>query len=158
EYLAEDYEINADGLDEQETGKGTMWVCTGPVTYKAEAVERDLANLQAALADVDVVDAFVPAVAPGSVYWIKNEYYDSEEEFVFAIADAMHEEYRAIVDAGFLVSVDDAVMWHKYATIQLLGGSSADYYEWADLRVEALNRALRGIPPDRVRYHICSGS
>src|SRR5207302_10712258 len=93
-----------------------------------------------------------------SVYWIKNEYYASEEEFVFALADAMHEEYQAIVDAGLLVSVDDAVMWHKYATIQLFGGSPDDYYEWADVRVEALNRALHGIPPDRVRYHICSGS
>jgi 5-methyltetrahydropteroyltriglutamate--homocysteine methyltransferase len=158
EYLAEDFETHADSIDVSDTKFGTMWVCTGPVTYKPQSAERDLRNLRAALEGVDVVDAFVPAVAPGSVYWMKNEYYDSDEDFVFAVADALHEEYKAIVDAGFVVSVDDAVMWHKYATITLFGGSPSEYYEWADVRVEALNRALAGIPPERARYHICSGS
>jgi 5-methyltetrahydropteroyltriglutamate--homocysteine methyltransferase len=158
EYMAEDFETHADDIDVADTKFGTMWVCTGPVTYKPQSADRDLANLRAAIDDVDVVDGFVPAVAPGSVYWMKNEYYDTDEEFVFAVADALHEEYKAIVDAGFVVSVDDAVMWHKYATIRLFGGSPSEYYEWADVRVEALNRALAGIPPERARYHICSGS
>jgi 5-methyltetrahydropteroyltriglutamate--homocysteine methyltransferase len=158
EYLAEDYETEADDIPAEHTGMGTMWVCTGPVEYKPDALRRDLENLRAGLDGLDVVDAFLPAVAPGSVYWIKNEHYPTEEDFVFAVADALREEYRAIVDAGFQVSVDDAVMWHKFATIQLLGGTPKDYYEWADVRVEALNRALAGIPADRVRYHICSGS
>jgi 5-methyltetrahydropteroyltriglutamate--homocysteine methyltransferase len=74
------------------------------------------------------------------------------------MADALHEEYKAIADAGFVVSVDDAVMWHKYATILLFGGTPEDYRRWAEVRVDALNHALRGIPADRVRYHICSGS
>lgn len=158
EYMAADFETNADGLNDSESGTGTMWVCTGPVSYRPEGARRDLDNLAAAVDGLDIVDAFVPAVAPGSIYWMKNEHYATEEEFLFAMADALHEEYQAIHDAGFVVSVDDAVMWHKYATIVLFGGSPEDYYRWAELRVEALNHALRGIPPERVRYHICSGS
>ena len=105
-----------------------------------------------------MTDAFLPVVAPASVYWLDNEYYASEEEFVFAVADALHEEYRRIVDAGFLLQVDDAVLMHEYDSILSLGGSVADYRRWAELRVEALNHALTGIPEDRVRYHVCFGS
>jgi 5-methyltetrahydropteroyltriglutamate--homocysteine methyltransferase len=144
--------------DYQAAGEGTEWVCTGPIRYDPSSLAIDLANLRAAVTDVDVVGAFVPAVAPGSIYWIRNEYYASEEEFLFAIADALHEEYRAIVDAGFYLHVDDAVMWHKSATIALAGGTPDDYHRWARLRVDALNHALEGIPQDRVRYHICSAS
>jgi 5-methyltetrahydropteroyltriglutamate--homocysteine methyltransferase len=140
------------------SGEGTGWVCTGPIAYDSTALERDIANLKAALSTVDVVDAFIPAVAPGSIYWIQNEHYPSEEEFLYAFADALKEEYAKIVDAGFLVSVDDAVLWHKHATVRLLGGTVDDYRQWAELRVDALNYALDGIPADRVRYHICSGS
>ena len=96
-----------------------------------------------------MTDAFLPVVAPASVYWLHNEYYPSEEEFVFAVADALHEEYRRIVDAGFLLQVDDAVLLHEYDSILSLGGSVADYRAWAELRVEALNHALGGIPEDR---------
>ncbi len=137
---------------------GTAWVCTGPIRYVGDALAADLAHLRSAVAAVDVVDTFVPAVAPGSAYWLENEHYASEEEFVFAFADALGEEYRQIVDAGFMLQVDDAVLWHKYGTVRLSGGSVDDYRAWADLRVEALNRALAGIPPERVRYHVCSGS
>jgi 5-methyltetrahydropteroyltriglutamate--homocysteine methyltransferase len=138
--------------------EGTAWVCTGPVTYNSGPLQRDLANLRAALDGCEVEAAFVPALAPGSIYWIRNEYYGSDDELVYAFADALAEEYKLIVDAGFLVSVDDAALWHKHATIRLQGGTVADYRKWAQTRVEALNHALRGIPEDRVRYHICSGS
>ena len=93
-----------------------------------------------------MTDAFLPVVAPASVYWLGNEYYASDEEFVFALADALHEEYKAIVEAGFLLQVDDAVLLHEYDSIISLGGSLEDYRSWAELRVEALNHALRGIP------------
>lgn len=137
---------------------GTTWVCTGPISYDSAPLERDIANLKAALAGRDVVNGFIPAVAPGSIYWVENEHYDSEDEMMWAFADALRHEYKAIVDAGLIVSVDDAVLWHKLATIRLQGGTDQDYRRWAEPRVEALNHALRGIPADRVRYHICSGS
>jgi 5-methyltetrahydropteroyltriglutamate--homocysteine methyltransferase len=137
---------------------GVTWVCNAPISYDPTAVERDIANLRAGLAGVDVVDTFVPAVSPGSIYWLRNEHYATEEEFLYAFADALHDEYTRIVEAGFLVSVDDAVLWHKYATIKLTGGSVEDYRRWAEPRIDALNHALRGIPEERVRYHICSGS
>lgn len=152
-HLYVDYRLAQDGDADAAT-----WVCTDAISYDTTGVERDIGNLRAALAGVTVEDAFIPAVAPGSIYWIRNEHYATEEEFLFAFAEALHEEYRCIVDAGFLVSVDDAVLWHKHATIRLQGGSVEEYRRWAELRVEALNHALRGIPEDRVRYHICSGS
>jgi 5-methyltetrahydropteroyltriglutamate--homocysteine methyltransferase len=141
------------------TGRvGKLWYCTGPIEYDPSALERDIARFGAALATVDVTDAFLPVVAPASVYWLRNEYYASEEELVYAVADALHEEYTAIVEAGFLLQVDDAVLLHEYDSILALGGSVEDYRRWAKLRVEALNHALEGIPEDRVRYHVCFGS
>jgi 5-methyltetrahydropteroyltriglutamate--homocysteine methyltransferase len=131
---------------------------TGPLVYDSSAVQRDIANLKAALDGVDVTEVFMPVVAPASAYWLDNEHYSSEEDFVFALADVLHEEYEAIVDAGFLVQVDDAVLVHEYDSILSLGGSIGDYRRWAELRVEATNHALRGIPEERVRYHVCHGS
>jgi 5-methyltetrahydropteroyltriglutamate--homocysteine methyltransferase len=138
--------------------EGKIWVCTGPITYNGEALQRDIANLKAALEGQQVEGAFMPVVAPASVYWLQNEYYGTEEEFVFAVADALHEEYKGIVDAGFLLQVDDAVLVHECDSIMSLGGSFEDYLRWAEVRIEALNHALAGIPEDRVRYHVCFGS
>jgi 5-methyltetrahydropteroyltriglutamate--homocysteine methyltransferase len=146
-------EHDAEGADQ-----GVAWVCTGPLTYDRTAIDRDIANLKSALEGQDVVDAFLPVVAPASAYWLQNEHYPSEEEFVFALADALREEYRAIVDAGLLVQVDDAVLMHEADTMMSRGESWEDYRRWADLRVRALNHALEGLPEDRVRYHVCWGS
>jgi 5-methyltetrahydropteroyltriglutamate--homocysteine methyltransferase len=134
------------------------YFCTGPLEYDPSALQRDIANLKAGLEGVDVVDTFMPVVAPASTYWLENEHYGSDEEFVFALADVLHEEYKGIVDAGFLLQVDDAVLVHEYDSILSLGGSVDDYRTWAELRVEATNHALRDIPEERVRYHVCHGS
>jgi 5-methyltetrahydropteroyltriglutamate--homocysteine methyltransferase len=142
----------------QEGQEAQVWVCTGPISYDTTALERDIANFKESLEGQDVVDAFLPVVAPASAYWLQNEYYDSEEDFVFGLADALHDEYKTIVDSGLLLQVDDAVLMHEADSIMSLGGSWEDYRKWAELRVEALNRALEGLPEDRIRYHICWGS
>ena len=134
------------------------WVCTGPITYKNELLKVDLDNLKSALAGVNVSGAFLPVVAPASVIWLENEYYDSDEEMVFAIADAQRHEYRAIIEAGFYLQVDDAVLAHEYDTILSKGGTVAEYRRWAQVRIDALNHALQGLPEDRIRYHVCWGS
>jgi len=131
---------------------------TGPLVYDNSALQRDITNLKAAVEGKNVEEVFMPVVAPASAYWLDNEHYADEEEFVFALADVLHEEYKAIVDAGFLVQVDDAVLVHEYDSVLSLGGSIEDYRRWAELRVEATNHALRGIPEERVRYHVCHGS
>jgi 5-methyltetrahydropteroyltriglutamate--homocysteine methyltransferase len=131
-----------------------------PVTYTGgEVIARDIANLKAAMQAAGVQEGFLPVVAPASCFpTLIDEHYGSEEAALMGIAEALREEYRAIVDAGFYLHVDDAVMWHKYATIALEGGTPEDYHRWASVRVDALNHALEGIPEDRVRYHICSSS
>lgn len=149
----------AGGAAESEAeGQAVAWVCTGPLRYDRTAIERDIANLNGAVAGHAETEAFLPVVAPASAYWLTNEHYADDEEFVFALADALHEEYRAIVDGGLLLQVDDAVLMHECDTIMSKGGSFEDYRRWAELRVRALNHALRGIPADRVRYHVCFGS
>jgi 5-methyltetrahydropteroyltriglutamate--homocysteine methyltransferase len=133
-------------------------VCVGPISYTGEAaLRRDIRNFQSALEGVAVEEAFLPVVAPASTaYNGINEYYANEREYVYAIADALRTEYRAIVDAGLLVQVDDAVLANMYD--HLVQTSPEHYREWAQLRIDALNHALEGIPEDRVRYHVCFGS
>jgi 5-methyltetrahydropteroyltriglutamate--homocysteine methyltransferase len=145
---------------EQERQGAAVWVCTGPMSYDRTAIDRDLANLKAALAahGKDISQAFLPVVAPASAYWLQNEHYDSDEEFVYALADVLHEEYRAIVESGAFLQVDDAVLMHEADTMASRGQSYEEYRAWARLRVDALNHALRGLPEDRIRYHICFGS
>jgi 5-methyltetrahydropteroyltriglutamate--homocysteine methyltransferase len=132
--------------------------CVGPIKYRDHAsIDRDIANLKAALRAVNVEEAFLPVVAPASsAYDGVNEYYPTEKEYVYAIADALREEYRAIYDAGLLVQVDDAVLANMYD--HYVEQSPEKYRQWAGLRIEALNHALQGIPEDRVRYHVCFGS
>jgi 5-methyltetrahydropteroyltriglutamate--homocysteine methyltransferase len=135
----------------------SVWVCTGAVTYDRTALDRDIANFKAALGGVDA-EGFLPVVAPASTYWLQNEHYATEEEFVYALADALAVEYNAIVDAGLMLQVDDAVLMHECDSILAEGGTIEDDRTWAQLRVDALNHALQGIPEEKVRYHICWGS
>src|SRR5690606_23275118 len=91
------------------------WVCTGPIAYEGlAALERDIANFKAARAGAGASQGFVSAVAPASVYWLDNAFYATDEEFVFALAEALRTEYRGIVEAGLLLQVDDAVLVHEY--------------------------------------------
>ncbi|HLK46746.1 MAG TPA: cobalamin-independent methionine synthase II family protein [Bryobacteraceae bacterium] len=128
-------------------------VCTGPVRYRGEeAVRRDIDNLKAALARATVEDVFMPSVAPSGVGF--NEYYRSEEEYFAAVGAAMRHEYRAIVDAGFVVQIDDPFLTEIFSRP---GVSPAERRRSAEMWVEALNHALAGIPPEKIRFHTCYG-
>ena len=146
-------------LEMPRLAQGTITeACIGPIKYQDHAsIARALANFKAALSGVKVEEAFLTAVAPASTaYDGVNEFYASDREYVYAIADALREEYRAIYDSGVLLQVDDAVLANMYD--HLVQQSPEKYREWANLRVEALNHALTGIPEDRIRYHVCFGS
>ncbi|HEV7663703.1 MAG TPA: cobalamin-independent methionine synthase II family protein [Chloroflexota bacterium] len=139
-------------------GYRRVFQCTGPLTYDGtQAVQTDIANLQAAIAGKDVEQAYLPAVAPGSIeHWLKNSYYKSDEEFLFAIAEAMRHEYQAIIEAGFVLQIDDPDLadgWQVHPTFTLREARAE-----AQLRTEALNHALRGLPEDRIIMHMCWGS
>lgn len=132
--------------------------CRGPLSYKGQQlVQRDIANLKAALEGVEVEEAFVPAIAPGTFARGANRYYKTDEEFRFAIAEALKPEYEAIINAGFVLQIDDpglAETWDMFVPAI----SVEEYRKLIAIQVEALNHALRDIPEDRVRYHICWGS
>jgi 5-methyltetrahydropteroyltriglutamate--homocysteine methyltransferase len=132
-----------------------LMVCTGPIKYKGrDQLKSGLDVLKSALKNVDATEAFVPAIAPSNVETTTpNAYYPTEEAYVFAIAEAMREEYKAIVDAGFLLQIDDPFLVTYYITRPDLG--IAECRKWAELRVEALNAAIAGIPADRIRFHTC---
>src|SRR6202012_2854217 len=100
--IAPEGSTREDKEDGADAGQVVQWVCTGPITYDRSALDRDIANLRAALEGHPEIEAFLPVVAPASAYWLTNEHYGSEEEFVYGLADALHEEYKAIVEAGFL--------------------------------------------------------
>jgi 5-methyltetrahydropteroyltriglutamate--homocysteine methyltransferase len=132
-------------------------VVTSPIAYVGEAtVASDVANIQAAIQGLDV-EPFLPAVAPGTVeHWLYNQHYASDEEFLFALADALHHEYKAITDAGLNLQIDDPDLpdgWQMFPEM-----SVDDYRKYAAVRVEAINHALRGIPEEQVRLHVCWGS
>jgi len=140
--------------------RGREAVCVAPLRYVGqEAVQADIANLKAALAGVQGrnVDAFLPAVAPGTIeHWLTNEHYETDDEYLDAIGEAMREEYRAIVDAGFILQIDDPDLGDGWQVHREM--SVAAYHRFADRRIEALNYALRGLPEERIRFHICWGS
>jgi 5-methyltetrahydropteroyltriglutamate--homocysteine methyltransferase len=131
--------------------------CVAPLSYiGTETAQTDIANLKAAMRGLSV-EAYLPAIAPGTIeHWLINKYYASDEEFVYAIAEAMAHEYKLIVDAGFLLQIDDPDLadgWQMYPEMTV-----AEYRKYASLRVDALNHALRDIPEEKIRLHICWGS
>ena len=134
-------------------------VCVGPISYTGQAeLQRDIDNFKAALEAVKITEAFLPVAAPASVIPDrKNEYYKSEEELIRAIGAAMRTEYRMIIDAGFLLQLDDARAAVTYDRM-VPPASFQDYRKWLALQVEVLNEAIAGLPPDRIRYHVCWGS
>jgi 5-methyltetrahydropteroyltriglutamate--homocysteine methyltransferase len=136
-------------------------VCVGPIKYSEAGVaelQRDIANFKAGLQGAKVEEAFLPVAAPSSVIPDrKNEYYKNDDDILQAIAEAMRTEYRAIVDAGFIVQLDDARAAVTYDRM-VPPGSFDDYYKWVGKQVEVMNHALEGIPEEMVRYHVCWGS
>jgi 5-methyltetrahydropteroyltriglutamate--homocysteine methyltransferase len=135
-------------------GPDLTLVCTGPVTYTGlEAVRADIENLKAALKEAPAVEAFMPAYAPRGLGG--NEYYKSEEEYLFAVADAMREEYREIVNAGLILQIDDPGLTGFYSRDS--SQPLEEQRKGAEMYVEALNHSLQDIPPDRVRFHTCYG-
>ena len=127
--------------------------CTGPVSYTgAEQLGQDLSALRAAVGDAGPDEAFVCAVAPSGVGG--NEYYPSQRAYLDAVADALHAEYQAIIDAGFTLQIDDPFLTEEFSYGT---GPAAEKLETARLYVDAINRSLRGIPRDRVRLHTCYG-
>jgi 5-methyltetrahydropteroyltriglutamate--homocysteine methyltransferase len=130
---------------------------TGPIKYQGQAlVQRDITNFKAALHGQSFVEAFMPSATPSRADVDVDQIYPNESAYLYALADAMHEEYQAIVDAGFLLQIDDPDLpdgWNCLPDITL-----PDYRKYAAMRVDALNHALRGIPREKVRLHVCWGS
>ena len=133
-------------------------VCVAPLTYTGlEAIAADIARFKAALAAAGVEQGFMTAIAPASASRIGNTYYKTEEEFLYACADAMREEYRAILDAGLVLQLDDPAIAENWDQINP-EPTVEDYRKFTMVRVEALNYAIRGLPQDRIRFHLCWGS
>jgi 5-methyltetrahydropteroyltriglutamate--homocysteine methyltransferase len=130
-------------------------VCSGPIRYIGQnELVADIENLRLALTNVRAEEAFMTAISPSNLeLYYENRYYASDEEYLMALADAMHVEYKAIVDAGFLLQIDDPRMATHYN--RAVNASIEDCRKFIALRVEAVNHALRGIPEDRVRFHTC---
>ena len=134
-------------------------MCTGPVEYTGDVqVQKDIDNFRSGLAGADVADAFMSAVSPATVTIRKNVHYTNEEEYSSAVARALNREYRAIVNSGFVLQIDDPCIVDLYDWWFSLNHTWDEYRRWAAFQVEIMNLALEGIPQDRVRYHFCWGS
>jgi 5-methyltetrahydropteroyltriglutamate--homocysteine methyltransferase len=136
-----------------------LWpVCVGKLTYTGHtAIQSDIASFKAALQAAGVDEGFMTSIAPGSASRIANRYYKTDEEFLFACADAMREEYKAIVDAGLILQLDDPAIAENWDMVNP-EPTPADYRKFSMVRVEALNHAIKGLPEDRIRFHLCWGS
>ena len=131
--------------------------CVAAIEYDTAAVKRDVQNLKDALEDSGATEGFLTAVAPASAAFnAVDDHYHDERDYVMAMAEALRQEYLEVYRSGLVLQVDDAVLANMYD--HLVQKSPRDYRKWAELRIEALNHALRGIPADRVRYHVCFGS
>src|SRR6516162_8796313 len=133
--------------------------CTAPVKYTGQAaIQRDIQNLKSALTGAQIEEAFMIAVSPATLQILPNAYYKDCEEYTWALAEAIREEYRAIVVARFILQIDDPALVHIYDWWFSMNDDIAGFRKWAAFQVEAVNHALEGIPEDRVRFHICWGS
>jgi 5-methyltetrahydropteroyltriglutamate--homocysteine methyltransferase len=133
--------------------------CTNPITYTGrDLIKRDTENMKAALAGNPGAEGFMTSVSPATLQIVPNQHYANQEEYTWALAEAIREEYEAIVDAGFIVQIDDPAIVDIYDWSFSLKDDMAGYRKWAASQIEALNHALRNIPEDRIRYHICWGS
>ena len=133
-------------------------ICVAPLTYAGhDMIQTDIANFKTALSAAGVEEGFMTAVAPGSCSRIGNRYYKTDEEFLYACAEAMREEYKAIVGAGIILQLDDPAIAENWDMINP-EPSVEDYKKFSMLRIEALNHAIRGLPKDRIRFHLCWGS
>jgi 5-methyltetrahydropteroyltriglutamate--homocysteine methyltransferase len=137
--------------------KPVRLACTAPIEYIGhEVLRRDIDNVQAAASERNVEEVFMTAISPSDIEGQQpNQFYDSDEAYLYAIADAMHHEYKAIVDAGVVLQIDDPRLLTYYISHPEL--TVEDCRKWAELRVEVLNYALRGLPTDRIRFHTCYG-
>ena len=143
---------------EGDSGPKRQPLCTGPISYTGHAlIQQDIQNFKSALNGVATEEAFLPAISPGTFGRGQNRYYQDEEAFLYAIADAIKEEYKAIVDAGFLLQIDDPGLPDTW-DMQVPALSVAEYRKSAAIKINALNHALAGIPEEKIRYHICWGS
>ena len=132
---------------------------TGPIRYQGQAlVQRDIANFKAALDGQSFVEAFMPSATPSRSDVDADQVYPSESAYLYALADAMHEEYKAIVDAGYVVQLDLGLPARNQVLPDNPNPSTNDLRRASEMQIEAYNHALRGIPPERVRYHLCWGS
>jgi 5-methyltetrahydropteroyltriglutamate--homocysteine methyltransferase len=158
QFYEEDGGMGSGGGSASAGSRLAQMVCTGPVKYTGQAlIQRDIANFKAALGDA-AAEAFIPSVSPATMQILSNEYYSDSRDYVWALAETIREEYRAIVDAGFLLQIDDPALVDLYDWWFSLEKGMGEYRAWAEMQVEAVNHALEGIPEDRVRFHICWGS
>jgi 5-methyltetrahydropteroyltriglutamate--homocysteine methyltransferase len=158
EFYAED-----GGMGNARTGSSSSRMfgltCTGPVKYVGQrAIQRDIDLLTSAIRGVSIEEAFITAVSLATLQILANEHYKDQQDYTWALAEAIGEEYKAIVDAGFILQIDDPALVDIWDWWFSLKGDMAGYRKWAEFQVQAVNHALRGIPEDRVRFHICWGS
>ena len=153
--------VGGTGAAQSATSSARMYglTCTGPVKYIGQAaIQRDVENLASAVGGTRVEETFMTAVSPATLQILPNEHYKTREDYTWALAEAIREEYKAIVDAGFILQIDDPALVDIYDWWFSLNNDLAGYRKWAEFQVEAVNHALDGIPEDRVRFHICWGS
>src|SRR6478735_7002079 len=161
EFYAAEASAAASAARQSGSSTATLYglTCTSPVKYTGHAaIKRDIDNVAAAARTAGVEEVFMTAVSPATLQILPNAYYKTKEDYTWALADAIREEYKAIVDAGFILQIDDPALVDIYDWWFSLADDLAGYRKWAEFQVEAVNHALAGIPEDRVRFHICWGS
>ena len=158
-----DFYAEDGGMGSARTGSSSSRMygltCTGLVKYNGQkAIRRDIDLLSSALRGVRTEEAFITAVSPATLQILPNEHYKNQQDYTWALAEAIGEEYKAIVDAGFILQIDDPALVDIWDWWFSLKGDMAGYRKWAEFQVEAVNHALEGIPDDRIRFHVCWGS